>query len=99
MRTTNNEQPYPLRGCYVCGSNVQVKTNDPFLLKVLDGNRSFNFCTHHLNVLLKYASLEVIDLYRREILVKDQIEITYNRRYDLKRIIQGLEWLVQCLAV
>lgn len=73
---------------------MQVKTDDPFLLQSLAGKRSFNFCPYHLNILLQHAPLEVIDDYRRRILIQELTEKTYNGRYSLKKIIADLDWMM-----
>ena len=95
MKTiTRDVQPYPLLPCYLCGANVQIKSDDPFLFQVLPDGRSFNYCSYHLQVLLHYAPLSVIDQHRRKILAKQLSEKTYTKRYSLKHLIENLQWFV-----
>ena len=84
-------QPYPLRGCYFCGTAVQVKSRDPLLLEILPGGRSFNFCSHHLKKLLQHAPLPVIYKHRKEFLLHASTAIN---RYSTARVIREIEWMV-----
>jgi hypothetical protein len=97
MAQKQSEQPYPLLGCYLCGTNTQVKNNDPFLLQVLPGGRSYNYCTYHLKILKKYAPLLVIDKHRRNFIATTNEQKTYTRQYSLKRIIEELKFHVERL--
>jgi hypothetical protein len=74
-KQTKPNQPFPLRRCYFCGSNVQVKWDDPFLLRVHENGRSFNFCINHLQAFLKIAPFSLIDFYRRTYLKEEQKKI------------------------
>jgi hypothetical protein len=92
MARKQSLQPFPLRGCYLDGTNTQVKSADPFLLQVLPGGRSYNFCDYHLKILKKYAPLPVIDHHRRNIMATTHEQVTYTRTYSLKRIISELKF-------
>jgi hypothetical protein len=82
---------YPLRGCYFCGTAVQVKSRDPLLLEILPGGRSFNFCSHHLKKLLQHAPLPVIYTHRKKYLITTRSPID---RYSIARVIGEIEWIV-----
>ena len=92
MARKQSVQPYPLLGCYLCGTNAQVKNNDPFLLQVLPGGRSYNYCAYHLKILKKYAPLPVIDMHRRKIIATTHEQKTYRRKYSLKQIIEDIKF-------
>ena len=83
-------QPYPLRGCYLCGKKVQVKIKDPFLLEVHADGRSFNYCTPHLLVLQKYAPLPYIDKHRRLLLPASR-----DKKYGITKIIRDLQGMIE----
>jgi hypothetical protein len=89
MDQTKSQQPYPLRGCYFCGINVQVKHNDIFLLRVHENGRSFNFCVFHKQYLKQYAPWDLIDYYRRRYLKEEKRTLSI-KQVPLQQMVQDI---------